>query len=320
MKPIRCNYYVTLRCNSKCIFCAIWRNIENFKLREQTIDEIEKNLINLKKLGIKIIDFTGGEPLLYPHLSEALKIAKHYGFYTTVTTNCLLYPDIAQKLKGYVDVLQFSFESVDREKHNEIRGVNCYDKVLESVEVAKKIKQKVYLIHTVTDASLNDLPKLIKFAQEKKCILFINPCFGYFGNIAISKNIALKLKKYFKEPYVVLDLANLELILNGGNDINKPLCKAISSTITISPDNYLLLPCYHHCFKKLKIDNNLFKLYNSKEVKDLKLKEGKFSFCEGCTIYCYMQGSLYRKLFSQYFILSLISGYKYLRERLRKQF
>lgn len=317
MKPIRCNYYVTLRCNSKCTFCAIWKDIENFKLREQTIDEIEKNLIDLKKLGVKIIDFTGGEPLLYPHLSEVLKIAKRYGFYTTITTNCLLYPEIAQKLKGYVDVLQFSFESIDKEKHNEIRGVDCYDKVLKSIEVAKKNKQKVYLIHTVTNANLNDLPKLIKFAQEKKCTLFINPCFGYFGNQSISKGTALKLKKYFKQPYVFLDLANIELILNGGNDINKPLCKAISSTIVISPDNYLLLPCYHHYFEKIKINNNLFELYNSKQVKDLERAEGRFPFCKGCTIYCYMVSSLYRKLFSKYFFLTIISGGKYLIERFR---
>ena len=65
---ILCNYYVTLRCNSQCKFCDIWEKGQKSHLSEQTIEEIENNLKALKKLGIKVIDFTGGEPLLYPHL------------------------------------------------------------------------------------------------------------------------------------------------------------------------------------------------------------------------------------------------------------
>jgi len=103
----------------------------------------KKQLRDLKKLGVKLIDFTGGEPLLYPHLIEVLKEAKKLGFYTTITTNCLLYPKYAKDLAGLVDILQFSFESVDEDTHNRIRGVRSYKNVLESIEIAKKLKQKV---------------------------------------------------------------------------------------------------------------------------------------------------------------------------------
>lgn len=151
MKPVLCNYYVTLRCNSRCKFCDIWRKEENKRIREQPIEEVISNLRDLKKLGVKVIDFTGGEPLLHPHLIEALRAAKNVGFITTVTTNCLLYPNFAAELKGKVDILQFSLESVDEKKHNEIRGVNSFKKVMESINLAKKLKQKIVIIHTVTD-------------------------------------------------------------------------------------------------------------------------------------------------------------------------
>lgn len=320
MKPIMCNYYVTLRCNSRCEFCDIWMKKENFTLKEQNLEDIDNNLKSLKKLGVKIIDFTGGEPLLYPNLVETLKLAKKYKFYTTTTTNGILYPKYAEKLNGLVDLMAMSLDAAECEKHDKVRGVKSFDKVVESIKLAKKIKQKLYLIHTVTDENCNDVDRVIKFAQDNKCTIFLNPCFAYFNNKGISKENASSLKKYFKEPYVCLDLAQIRLIEQGGNDIKRPVCKAISSTVVISPDNYLLLPCYHFSFKKIKIEKNLYELYHSKEVRDLAKQEGEFNFCQKCTIYCYMKTSFYRNPFNKYFPLYLKSGYKFLREKARKQF
>ncbi|MFZ2455459.1 MAG: radical SAM protein [Candidatus Altiarchaeia archaeon] len=319
MCPYFCNYYVTLRCNSKCQFCGIWRKEENFSLQESGMETVKNNLRDLKKLGVKLIDYTGGEPLLYPHLIDALKEAKKMGFYTTITTNCLLYPKYAKDLAGLVDVMQFSFESVDEETHNQIRGVKSYKNVLESIEIAKKLKQKVYLIHTVTDENYSGLAGNVSFAQKNRCIIVLNPCFGYFDNKGVSKKAVEEIRKYRKEPYVLMDEANLKLIEHGGNDINKPICKAVSSTIVISPDNYLLLPCYHRHNKKIKINDNLSEIYNSREVKEIKKMDGRYEFCKNCTIYCYMRGSLYTNVFSRYFPLTARSAIKHLGERTRKQ-
>ena len=50
---------------------------------------------------------------------------------------------------------------------------------------------------------------------------------------------------------------------SGGNDPKDPVCRAVSSTVVISPENKLLLPCYH--FKKdedaVPIENNLYDIY-----------------------------------------------------------
>jgi len=63
-KPVLCNYYVTYRCNAKCDFCDIWEKPSPLI----TIEDVESNLLDLRKLGVKVIDFTGGEPLLHPRL------------------------------------------------------------------------------------------------------------------------------------------------------------------------------------------------------------------------------------------------------------
>lgn len=317
MKPLLCNYYITLKCNSKCSFCNIWKNKKNSELKEQSLEEIKANLVDLKKLGVRFIDFTGGEPLLYPKLVEVLKFAKNLGFYTLITTNCILYPTYARKLKGLIDNLQFSFDSTNEKVHNKIRGVNCYKKVIESIKLAKKIKQKVTLLHTVTNENIEEIPELISFSQKNKCILSLNPCFNYFGNAGLSKENARKLISFFGKNYVYVDLALTRLITKGGNNIVSPICKALSSTIVISPDNYLLLPCYHYHFKKLKIKNNLSKLYHSDDVKKIKKLEGKLKNCQGCTINCYMRTSYHHKPLSKYPYLYLISKLHFLKELAR---
>lgn len=310
-----CNYYVTLRCNSKCKFCDIWQHKDNFSLPEQSIVEVESNLLALKKLGVKIIDFTGGEPLLYPHLIEALRFAKKQGFYTTITTNCSLYIQHAEQLKGLVDMLFFSLQSSVEEEHNQITGTNFYQKVIDSIAVTKQIKQKITLLHTVTDENVKTLNAVVKFAQENKCMLRMNPCFSYFGNKPVSEGALEEILKYKKKPWVVMNLALLEFIENGGNQITNPICKAVSSTVVISPDNYLMLPCYHHYYKKIKIENNLFELHSLAEVKEIEKKVGSFAFCQNCKITCYMRASLLKK----YPYLTLKSWVKSLREMVRGQ-
>jgi MoaA/NifB/PqqE/SkfB family radical SAM enzyme len=313
---ILCNYYVTLRCNSRCEFCAIWQQKPAVDSREQSLGEVENNLRDLKKLGVKVIDFTGGEPLLYPDLRAALILAKKLGFYTTVTTNCILYPQYAADLKGLINVLYFSLHSYEEGLHNATAGVKSYQQVITSIKIAKKLRQKIYLLHTVTNDNIDALPQIIDFAKKNSCVLSINPCFSYFGNEGLAQEVTTKLKKYQWEPYVMLNLALLKFIAEGGNKIHEPICQAVKNIIVVSPDNYLLLPCYHHVGQKIKIENNLFALQNSDLVQNAAKQVGRYDFCDGCKINCYMRASLFRK----YPCLFLLTWLKNMREFLRAQF
>jgi len=90
--PFQCNYYVTVRCNQRCLFCNIPHTSNGSAAREPTLEQVRANLHDLRRLGVKILDITGGEPLLYRHLVEMLTLAKEMGFTTSVTTNGMLYP------------------------------------------------------------------------------------------------------------------------------------------------------------------------------------------------------------------------------------
>jgi MoaA/NifB/PqqE/SkfB family radical SAM enzyme len=59
--PVLCNYYLTYRCNAACSFCDIWEKPSPYV----TLEQVEANLQALRRLGVQVVDFTGGEPLLH---------------------------------------------------------------------------------------------------------------------------------------------------------------------------------------------------------------------------------------------------------------
>ncbi|AZQ63349.1 radical SAM protein [Flammeovirga pectinis] len=306
--PVLCNYYVTYRCNAKCHFCDIWEKPSPYI----TLKDAEKNLIDLKKLGVKVIDFTGGEPLLHQQLPELLTLAKKYGFITTITTNGLLYPKKAHLLKGLIDMLHFSLDSFDQKNHDEGRGVACYNKVLESIEIAKSLGEKPDILFTVMNNNIEDISKVYnQITLPNNLILLLNPIFEY-GEVGggLSKQSIEKLSKWSNQKYVFLNDAFLTLRQDGGNSIDNPVCKAASTSIVISPKNSLILPCYHLGKQEFDINGELTSLYQSKKIQAIIAQEGKLPECEGCAINCYMQPSFSVEI-NKYFWKALPSTLKY---------
>jgi MoaA/NifB/PqqE/SkfB family radical SAM enzyme len=314
--PSICNYYVTLRCNQLCTFCNIPHTNNGSPSREPTMEQVRENLRDLKKLGVMILDVTGGEPLLYRNLVEMLEYAKKLRLITSVTTNGMLYPKFAKQLLGKVDALLFSVDSTDPDEHDRIRAMKSFHLVLEALATARQLRQPMYISHVVTNDSYDNVEEMIRFAKDQRAILYLNPCFSFFGNEGLVADKAMGLMQYFGREGVIVDPAQLKLIASGGNDVRDPVCKAVSSTVVISPENKLMLPCYHFKDEELAIDGKLYELYTrSPLVEQAKKGEGKFNFCSGCTVYCYMRNSL----FWRYPVDSALMLGHYVRERVRMQ-
>lgn len=307
--PILCNYYVTYRCNASCGFCDIWEKPSPYI----KIESAKQNLNSLKKLGVKVIDFTGGEPLLHREIDLLLDMARQMGFITTLTTNCLLYPKLADRLAGKVDMLHFSLDSIDRGKHDEGRGVECYDFVMQSIGLAKKLGERPDILFTVFEENVSEIEAVYELCQKHGLVLIINPVFDYNEVEAgekLSSETIIRLRKWSKQPGIFLNSAFLSLREDGGNHVDDPVCKAASTTIVISPQNELVLPCYHLGIEQFPINNNLEELYKSDRVQNLVALEGRYPECEGCTINCYMQPSFAVEI-SRYWWKALPSTLKY---------
>ncbi len=306
--PVLCNYYLTYRCNATCGFCDIWERPSPYV----TLENFQQNVRDLKVLRVKVIDFTGGEPLLHRQLDQLLREAKNQGMITTVTTNGLLYPKHAEKLRGLIDMLHFSLDSPVREEHDKSRGVKCFDKVMESIAIARQLGERPDIIFTVFEENIQQIQQV----WENICIpnglvLILNPVFEYNqvgGNL--SRQALAELTRWGKQKNVYLNDAFVQLRLDGGNHVEDPICKAASTTLVISPENKLVLPCYHLGLKEFPIEGNLKNLYHSNEVQKLVALEGRLPACEGCAINCYMQPSFAVEM-NKYWWKALPSTLKY---------
>lgn len=306
--PVLCNYYLTYRCNATCGFCDIWERPSPYV----TLENFRQNVRDLKSLGVKVIDFTGGEPLLHRQLDELLREAKSQGMITTVTTNGLLYPKYAERLHGLIDMLHFSLDSPIREEHDQSRGVKCFDKVMESIEVARRLGERPDILFTVFEENIHHIQQLREdICLPNDLVLILNPVFEYNavgGNL--STTALRELTRWGKQKNVYLNDAFVQLRLDGGNHIEDPICKAASTTLVISPENKLVLPCYHLGLQEFPIEGNLKALYQSDEVQKLVALEGRLPACEGCAINCYMQPSFAVEM-NKYWWKALPSTLKY---------
>ncbi|HRI47128.1 MAG TPA: radical SAM protein, partial [Ignavibacteriaceae bacterium] len=314
-----CNYYVTYRCNAYCDFCHFGDH-EQFKgTKFAELQDFYSNVEQMAKLGVKFIDLTGGEPLLHKNIVEMVEFAKSKKMQTSITTNGLLYHKFAERLSGKVDLLHFSLDSPYEDVHNKIRGVNCYSSVMKGIKLAKDLGEYPDILFTVTNDSYKSLPQMHEIALEYELMLIVNPVFSYFGNPGLSEEAINYIESFIKgKPKIYLNDAYLQLRKDGGNHTSKPLCKAVSRVIVISPDNEIILPCYHFGNEKILIDKPIEEIRKSKRLQDIMKMEGRFDFCEGCTVNCYFEPSFAFPT-NKYGLISLPSKLKYSYNKLIKQ-
>ncbi|QZZ20039.1 radical SAM protein [Leptothermofonsia sichuanensis E412] len=309
MAPLVANYYLTYRCNARCHFCDIWA-LEPKK--EADFETICQNLKDLRRLGVKYVDFTGGEPLLRTDVAQIYAEAKRQGFYTSMTTNTILYPKRAQEIQGLVDFLNFSLDGPDAETHDQSRGVKIFDTLVESVKLALSLGEFPVLNHTVTAQNFNRIPEVAELGKQLGVRVWLNPAFTAHSNYNSKKNptpdMVLAIEAAARnDSNVGYNKAALEFIRDGGNDTNNPRCKAVDAVIAISPHDELLLPCYHFAQTGVPINGRLYELYKQSEVvEDYRKSQGKLSVCEGCTVWCYLIPSFFKGL-DKYWFLNQVS-------------
>lgn len=115
---------VTNACNARCRFCN-FSQVPPESISMADPRRLAQGLASLSRRGPHYVTFTGGEPLLYPHLLPALTRARQLGLNTILVTNgALLTPRILQELKKTgLGCLIISMDAASPARHDEHRGL-----------------------------------------------------------------------------------------------------------------------------------------------------------------------------------------------------
>jgi MoaA/NifB/PqqE/SkfB family radical SAM enzyme len=161
---------VTYVCNNHCTFCAVGTRtqIDGHPTRQREI------LAKYRRMGVRMVDFDGGEPTLNPELIGLVQYARRLGYErVNVTTNGRLcaYEDYAARLvRSGVTTLLFSIHGADARTHAAQVGVaeafeqstdgirNALAAAPEGVELGMNI--------TLTKGNVAQLPEVAQLAWD----------------------------------------------------------------------------------------------------------------------------------------------------------
>lgn len=112
----RLEFHITYFCNHACIFCSEDDRMQRYNKFPLTEIQVRTILVDRAKKGYNHVNFTGGEPTLFPNFLKLLHFTKKLGYKIYVGTNGTMFasPDFAQEALGYIDELSFSVHWFDQ--------------------------------------------------------------------------------------------------------------------------------------------------------------------------------------------------------------
>jgi cyclic pyranopterin phosphate synthase len=151
---------VTDRCNLNCFYC----HKEGFLSKgcdELSADEISRIAYAFKKLGVKKVKITGGEPLVRRDIVDVIAALPAFDE-ISMTTNGILLEDYATELKeGGLDRINISIDSLKAGNYQRLSGGRL-DRVLSGLEAAIEadltpVKVNMVVMKGINDGEVDDM-------------------------------------------------------------------------------------------------------------------------------------------------------------------
>ena len=283
---------VTGKCNLRCQMCSVWKT---FDFEDAPASEFIKTINFFEGQGARILFLTGGEPLLRNDLKTILEEVNTFNL---INTNGFFLPEKLASISDNTDFLFVSLDSPIAREHDSIRGVKgTFERAVAGIKEARSIGIPVNIVMTIMESNFGRVEQMCELSKELDCLLSTNYLINlnkdyhekqvYFNNESKSASLEKYVKTIQslrkKHRHLIATDFELNLLKNGGNHIETPLCKAGETVIGIKPNCSIALPCTHYPLKYVNTD----------EWKKEKFKGGgSFKFCEGCSIKCFVNLSL----------------------------
>lgn len=169
---------LTYACNARCGFCSCKALLEKSG-KILTIPKIKSLIDECDNLGVPVISFLGGEPLLMKDLPELINYAHQKGILPAINTNAsLLTADRLKELKkAGLGFMSISLLSADPRTHNEILQIdNLFEHVTTMLKLARNLNLAVNIATVFTHNMFKDgsYQCLVNLARDLKIRININ--------------------------------------------------------------------------------------------------------------------------------------------------
>ncbi len=319
MKLFKISIAVTYRCNSRCVYCNIWKMPP-----KENLTELNKNNYDIlfSNLDLSWLHLTGGEPFLRNDFKDIVISASNKMENLIVidaSTNGLLSNNIVEQITDIVRAIDCNFEigvSIDgpEEIHNSSRGLNnSWQKAMRTFKMLKSLSEDyenfhVHVNHFISPTNINYFNNFIESMEKENVAIedislevgrqtdYFNNILSFDSSLQIINRIDYFLNLLSKMPYENLNprhllrsnyLKHMKYYLKTGARIP---CAATRSEVFIDPYGQIY-PCSYLIKEPLSrldlINYDCNRFINSIEIKKCrkyyKNCEICWSGCEGIT-------------------------------------
>jgi MoaA/NifB/PqqE/SkfB family radical SAM enzyme len=126
---------LTNRCNLSCRHCLPGRHGGRNDL---PLSILRKVMADARANGFDEISFTGGDPTVYPHFPEALRLTYEAGYRFGFVTNGQNFLTVYSHFLPYrqrLDAITFSLDGATQESHDRLRGAGSFRKAMQAISV-----------------------------------------------------------------------------------------------------------------------------------------------------------------------------------------
>jgi MoaA/NifB/PqqE/SkfB family radical SAM enzyme len=266
--------------------CPFWKR-SNKDLSTKTEKAI---LTRIYDSGACAIAFEGGEPLLRNDLSKILAYSRALPLQTSIVTNGTLLESKIDEIAQYINgAIYVSLDGLEK-THDTIRGVSgSFKKTIQGIKAASK-KAPVIINTTIMEENIDEIEDLVKLAKGFNVKISVAIAHEYYETEALTpaglklRETTRKLVELKKKGYPLINSISYFGVIAKEK---KWTCKPWT-TINVSPEGYLVLPCYiqNEYEKTISIfDTNIKTAISNFNWKNTKN-------CQKCSLHCYVEPSL----------------------------
>ncbi len=247
--PVAVAWLITGRCNLDCEYCK-WKHERTTK--ELDTAAVDDMIGQMQAAGVRLISFTGGEPLVRKDIGHIIRSVKDRGLVCKLNTNGMLLESRLDDLRP-LDLLQISVDGPPDVQDN-LRGEGTSAKAARAIELAREAGIRVQLIACLTRDNVTRLDEVLDYGHELDvgfCFQLLTPQYMDDAEIETSmpdKQSLVECLKYLLElkktrhrraaaiASKASELAYYVDLLENGS----PGCECTLVTATMMPDGRLI--------------------------------------------------------------------------------
>lgn len=236
--PISVEMTLTNVCNLQCVYCS------DNELRTRQGRNSELSLVVLKKLfddlaagGTKgVVLEGGGEPSLYTGFADVVTYAKEKGLALGLITNGTV--RLEDNLLKEFEWIRVSLDASTAEEYLELKGVDCFEKVISNIAHYARHCQTVGIGYVVTNKNISQIePLVMRLRELDASYIQLRPVVD--NDDLYPAGVDLSFLKFYQNAHFGVIVDGMKE--NAGSGNNGLPCTANSITGIISGDGSVYL-------------------------------------------------------------------------------